>query len=203
MLLTRAFEGYHRFVIGACVLLSAAVWYRRWSGDPIVAVGRGEMIVLAIMVLIAGLIMSRRLRAGSPTLLTFGHKRHSLRDDFVLAALLTVFGFPSSLLQPSLDDCAVSLTEILPSMFRLLAEHHDIDKTNFFLQILALLEPSAHSKAKARYRRPARCVPQLGIPREIPQENNFIKSGHRRTPVPRLPVDAAPPRASHDEPSET
>jgi len=57
MLLTRAFEGYHRFVIGACVLLSAAVWYRRWSGNPIVAVGRGEMIVLAIMVLIAGLIM--------------------------------------------------------------------------------------------------------------------------------------------------
>lgn len=57
MLLTRAFEGYHRFVIGACVILSAAVWYRRWSGDPIVAVGRGEMIVLAIMVLIAGLIM--------------------------------------------------------------------------------------------------------------------------------------------------
>ncbi|MDH4087803.1 MAG: DUF4149 domain-containing protein [Nitrospira sp.] len=57
MLLTRAFEGYHRFVIGACVILSAAVWYRRWSGDPIVAVGRSEMIVLAIMVLIAGLIM--------------------------------------------------------------------------------------------------------------------------------------------------
>ncbi len=57
MLLTRAFEGYHRFVIGACVILSAAVWYRQWSGDPIVAVGRGEMIVLAIMVLIAGLIM--------------------------------------------------------------------------------------------------------------------------------------------------
>lgn len=57
MLLTRAFEGYHRFVLGACVILSAAVWYRWWSGEPIVAVGWGEMIVLAIMVLIAGLIM--------------------------------------------------------------------------------------------------------------------------------------------------
>jgi uncharacterized membrane protein len=57
MFLTRAFEGYHRFVIGACVILSAAVWYRWWSGDPIMAVGRGEVIVLAIMVLIAGLIM--------------------------------------------------------------------------------------------------------------------------------------------------
>lgn len=57
MLLTRAFEGYHRFVIGACVILSAAVWYRWWNGDPIVAVGRGEVVVLTIMVLIAGLIM--------------------------------------------------------------------------------------------------------------------------------------------------
>ncbi|MEQ1679162.1 MAG: DUF4149 domain-containing protein [Nitrospira sp.] len=58
MLLTRAFDGYHRFVIGACVILSAAVWYRWWSGNPIVAVGRGEVIVLASMVLIAGLIMT-------------------------------------------------------------------------------------------------------------------------------------------------
>ena len=57
MLLTRAFDGYHRFVIGACVILSAAVWYRWWSGNPIVAVGRGEVIVLASMGLIAGLIM--------------------------------------------------------------------------------------------------------------------------------------------------
>jgi uncharacterized membrane protein len=57
MLLTRAFDGYHRFVIGACVILSAAVWYRWWSGNPIVAVGRGEVIVLASMALIAGLIM--------------------------------------------------------------------------------------------------------------------------------------------------
>lgn len=57
MLLTRAFDGYHHFVIGACVILSAAVWYRWWSGNPIVAVGRGEVIVLASMVLIAGLIM--------------------------------------------------------------------------------------------------------------------------------------------------
>jgi len=57
MLLTRAFDGYHRFVIGACVILSAAVWYRWWSGNPIVAVGQGEVIVLASMALIAGLIM--------------------------------------------------------------------------------------------------------------------------------------------------
>lgn len=57
MLLTRAFDGYHHLVIGACVILSAAVWYRWWSGNPIVAVGRGEVIVLASMGLIAGLIM--------------------------------------------------------------------------------------------------------------------------------------------------
>ena len=57
MFLTRAFEGYHRFVMGAGAILCTTLWYRQWSGDPIVEVGRSEMIVLAVMVMIAGLIM--------------------------------------------------------------------------------------------------------------------------------------------------
>jgi len=57
MLLTRTFEGYHRFVIGAGVILCAATAYRWWSEDPILAVGRSEMFVLAIMVMIAGVII--------------------------------------------------------------------------------------------------------------------------------------------------
>lgn len=58
MFLTRAFEGYHRFVIGAGAILCATLWYRRWSGDPIVTVGRSEMIVLAAMMMIAGLMIA-------------------------------------------------------------------------------------------------------------------------------------------------
>src|SRR5262249_27049844 len=54
MFLTRAFEEYHRFVIGAGVILCAAAWLRWWSEDPSVAVSRGEIIVLGIMVAIAG-----------------------------------------------------------------------------------------------------------------------------------------------------
>ena len=57
MFLTRAFEGYHHFVVGAGGILCATLCYRRWSGDPLVAVGRSEMIVLAVMVMIAGLII--------------------------------------------------------------------------------------------------------------------------------------------------
>lgn len=56
MFLTRAFEGYQRFVMGASAILCAAAGFRWWSGDPGIAVGRTEMIVLAVMVLIAGLI---------------------------------------------------------------------------------------------------------------------------------------------------
>ena len=55
--LTRAFEGYNRFVIGAVAILSAASWYRWRSGDPAVAVSRGEMTLLAGMVVIAGIII--------------------------------------------------------------------------------------------------------------------------------------------------
>lgn len=57
MFLTRAFEGYHRFVVGAMVTLSVAAWYRWWSGDQLVQVGRSEIIVLASMVAIASLIV--------------------------------------------------------------------------------------------------------------------------------------------------
>lgn len=57
MLLTRAFESYHRFVIGAAAILCVTLWYRQWSGDLIVQVGRSELIVLAVMVMIAGIII--------------------------------------------------------------------------------------------------------------------------------------------------
>ena len=56
MFLTKAFEGYQRFVIASGMILCAAAWFRWWSGDAGIAVGRTEMIVLAVMVLIAGLI---------------------------------------------------------------------------------------------------------------------------------------------------
>ena len=55
--LTRAFEGYNHFVIGALAILCAASWYRWWSGDQLVAVSRGEMMLLAGMMVIAGIII--------------------------------------------------------------------------------------------------------------------------------------------------
>jgi uncharacterized membrane protein len=57
LFLTKAFEGYHRFMIGALAILWVAVWYRWWSGNQAVGVGRGEMLVLAGMVVITGLII--------------------------------------------------------------------------------------------------------------------------------------------------
>ena len=57
LFMTRAFEGFHRFMIGALVVLGVALWYRRWSGDPAMAIGLGELILLAGMAVIAGLII--------------------------------------------------------------------------------------------------------------------------------------------------
>jgi uncharacterized membrane protein len=57
LFLTKAFEGYHRFMIGALAFLWASLWYRWWSGSSIVAVGLGEMMVLACMVVITGIII--------------------------------------------------------------------------------------------------------------------------------------------------
>ncbi len=55
--LTRAFEGYNHFVIGALAVLCAGSWYRWWSGDQLVAVSRGEMALLVGMTVIAGIII--------------------------------------------------------------------------------------------------------------------------------------------------
>jgi uncharacterized membrane protein len=57
LFLTRAFEGYNRFVIGAIVILCAGAWYRWWSGDPAMYLGREEIALLAGMVVIAGIII--------------------------------------------------------------------------------------------------------------------------------------------------
>jgi uncharacterized membrane protein len=57
LFLTQAFEGYNHFVIGAMAIVCAASWYRWWSGDPAVAVSRGELVLLAGMVVIAGIII--------------------------------------------------------------------------------------------------------------------------------------------------
>lgn len=58
MFLTRTFESYQRFTAAAAVALCVGVWYRWWSGDRVVTVGRGELIVLASMVVIAVLIIT-------------------------------------------------------------------------------------------------------------------------------------------------
>ena len=57
LFLTRVFEGYSHFVIGAMAIMCAASWYRWWCGDPAVAVSRGELALLAGMVVIAGIII--------------------------------------------------------------------------------------------------------------------------------------------------
>ncbi len=55
--LTRAFEGYHRFIIGAGGILVVALLGRWWSGEPRVVVRVSEITVLVIMIMIAGVII--------------------------------------------------------------------------------------------------------------------------------------------------
>jgi uncharacterized membrane protein len=56
--LTRTFEGYNRLVMVAIAMLVLAMVYRWWSGEPLVQVSRGEVITLALMVFIAGVIVA-------------------------------------------------------------------------------------------------------------------------------------------------
>jgi len=85
--LTRAFEGYHRFVIGAMAILSIAAWYRWWSGDQRVQVGRGEIIVLASMVTIAGLLVF----VFHPQAATLQAAAFAVKDEVAKKAALEAF----------------------------------------------------------------------------------------------------------------
>ena len=131
---------------------------------------------------IPGIIMRRNLSPATTAILTFRHECHCLGHHLVLAALLAVFRFPSALLQPPIDDDPTPLAKILPAMFRLLAEDDNVDKSDFFFQFIALLIPAADREAQTGHRRPVRRVSQLRIPRKIPDENDFVKPGHRQTP---------------------
>jgi uncharacterized membrane protein len=55
--LTRTFEGYNRLVVAAIAMLALAMGYRWWNGEPTVQVSRGEVILLGLMGLIAGVII--------------------------------------------------------------------------------------------------------------------------------------------------
>ncbi len=57
MFLTRAFEGYHRFVVGAGGILAVTLFGRWWSGEARVMVSASEVTVLTVMIIIAGLII--------------------------------------------------------------------------------------------------------------------------------------------------
>ena len=58
----------------------------------------------------------------------------------MLAAFVPVFRFPPPLLQPALNDHAVAFGEVLPTVFRLLAKHHHVDKADFFFQFVIVFE---------------------------------------------------------------
>ena len=55
--LTRAFEGYNRLVVGALIVLVAAMGLRQWRGEAVARVGRAEWLLLSAMGGIAGLII--------------------------------------------------------------------------------------------------------------------------------------------------
>lgn len=110
---------------------------------------------------------------------TLWQKGHALRHDFVLATFLAVFRLPAALLKPPIDNHSVALAQVLPAVFRLLAEHDDIDETDFFFEFITLLEAPARRQAEARDRRPAGCIPQFRIPGQIADQNDFIEPRQR------------------------
>lgn len=66
----------------------------------------------------------------------------------MFAAFLAVLGFPAPLLEPSFDYDAVPFCQILAAMFSLFSEHDDVDKGDFFFDLLSLLPATIDPKSK-------------------------------------------------------
>jgi hypothetical protein len=103
-----------------------------------------RFFVFVMRILLHGSIAAASVAAAFTPL---RQKRDRLRHDFVLAALLSVFGLPSSLLQPTIHDDAVSLAEILAAMLGLFAEHHNVHETHFLFQLISLFVSPAHRQS--------------------------------------------------------
>lgn len=112
-------------------------------------------------------------------LATLRQKSHALSHHFVLTSLLAIFRLPSTLLKTPVDDHSVSLAQVLPAMFGLFAKHDDVDEAHFFLQLIALLEASTGRQAKAGDRGPAGRIPQLRVPGQISDQDDFIEPRQR------------------------
>ena len=104
----------------------------------------------------------------------------------MFASLLPIIRFPSSLLKTPINDRSIALIEILATMLGLAPEHNDINIAYFFFWFIRLTIAAIHRQGKIHDRGPARSIPKLWISREVPDQNNFIESHHRRNPLPRV-----------------
>ena len=70
--------------------------------------------------------------------LSLWKKGNGLGHDLMFTPTLAIIGFPSALLKSSINNRAIALAQILPTMFGLLSEDHDINVTHFFFLIIRL-----------------------------------------------------------------
>ena len=110
----------------------------------------------------------------------FRAKRDRLRHDFMFASALSIFRFPPSLLESSVDNGPVTFTQVLAAMLGLLAKDHDVNETDFLLLIIALSKPSVHRQPEIGDGSAAGGVPKFRVSRQVPDENDFIEPHHLR-----------------------
>lgn len=111
-------------------------------------------------------ILGRRLRSRAAGFFLAAAKIHVLRDDLGASALIPVVVRPWPDLQPSGDDCQLSLGKILADKLRRAAPGNDVDKVRFpFAAVLAGIIP-VDGQREGRNRSPVCSVPKLRVSRQ-------------------------------------
>src|SRR3989338_1742498 len=121
---------------------------------------------------------------------------HVLGDDLNGGPLLPLRGFPTPALEPPLDAHRAALRQVFPAQLRLTAPRHHPDEAGVFPLLTGgqRVRPVA-GHGERRDRRPAGDVPQLGIPRDVPDQKHLIQTGHGSPPPAATLLPLTAPRA--------
>src|SRR5690606_22531458 len=119
-------------------------------------------------------------RASAGATLSIRKELQVFTDDFQLAALLAgLLVVPGIHLEAALDVSAAAFGQILLGKLRLTSPEGDVDEGGFLLALVLLVGPDAvDRKPEIRDGGSLWRVPEFRIPREIPDEHDFVEIGH-------------------------
>jgi hypothetical protein len=118
--------------------------------------------------------------APAPAVAAAAEELHGLGDDLDGLALRPVLGFPLAPVEASVDADGPALGEVLGAAFALVAPHGHVEVVRLVAPLARglILLAGVHGQPELAHCGSARGVSQLGILRQIPDQDDAVDVGH-------------------------